>query len=218
MGDFRLVTLAGEELEGRRWSPGDMIQIGFAGFVGRAYTPVSFDPRAGTSAFLGYVHGGAGVASRWLESLKIGEELFLVGPRSALKLDAVARPLIFFGDETSFGTVAALRATQEGMRDVVSFFEVDSEGASRLALERIGVTNGLTLTTRTPGERHLEPVEEALVHAIRVAPSVRCVFTGKASSIQRLYKAVRRAGLSPKQVTNVAYWAPGRKGFSGVQR
>jgi NADPH-dependent ferric siderophore reductase len=144
----------------------------------------------------------------WLASATIGEQLFLVGPRSALDLDAVNRPMIFFGDETSFGTAAAIRATPEGMREVAFSFEVESEEASRIALERIGVTNGVTLTTREPQDRHLDRIESDLTRALRAAPQTRCVFTGKASSIQRLYKAVRRAGISAKQVTNVAYWAP----------
>ncbi|WP_158625163.1 siderophore-interacting protein [Corallococcus terminator] len=218
VGDaFRLVTLIGEDLEDRRWMPGDMIQIGFAGLAGRAYTPLSFDPRTGTTAFLGYVHGH-GIASSWLASATLGEQLFLVGPRSALDLDAANRPMFFFGDETSFGTAAAIRATPEGMREVAFSFEVDSAEASRIALERIGVTNGVTLTPREPQDAHLDRIESDLMRALRAAPQARCVFTGKASSIQRLYKAARRAGLSAKQVTNVAYWSPGRKGFSGVQR
>lgn len=216
-GSFRLVTLEGDDLQGHRWVPGDMIQIGFAGFLGRAYTPLSFDAGAGALSFLGHVHGD-GIASRWLASARPGEELYLVGPRAAIDLEAVTRPLVFFGDETSFGTAAALGATRERTRDVVSFFEVDSAEASRLALERVGVTTGLTLAVRSAEDRHLERVEDEVVSALRSAPNARCVFTGKASSIQRLYKAARRAGLSSRQVKNVAYWAPGRRGFSGVQR
>lgn len=197
--------------------PGDMIQIGFSGFLGRAYTPLSFDAGAGTLSFLGFVHGD-GIASRWLASAKPGEELHLVGPRAAIDLAAVTRPLIFFGDETSLSTAAALDATRERTRGVASFFEVDSAEASRAALGRVGATTDPSLTVRSPGDRHLDGVEDAVVSALRAAPNARCVFTGKASSIQRLYKAARRAGLSSKQVKNVAYWAPGRRGFSGVQR
>lgn len=218
VGDaFRLVTLVGEDLEERRWRPGDMIQIGFAGLAGRAYTPLSFEPRTGTTTILGYVHGH-GIASSWFASATTGEQLFLVGPRSALDLEAEERPMLFFGDETSFGTAAAIRATSRGMQEVAFSFEVDSVEASRIALERIGVTTGVTLTPREPREGHLDHIESKLAEALRTEPRTRCVFTGKASSIQRLYKAVRRAGLSTKQVTNVAYWSPGRKGFSGVQR
>lgn len=126
--------------------------------------------------------------------------------------------MLFFGDETSFGTAAALRATPEGMRGASFFFEVDSEKDSRLALERIGVTDEVTLIPREPQDHHLERLESDLTSALRATPRTRCVFTGKATSVQRLYKALRRADISTKQVTNIAYWSPGRKGFSGVQR
>jgi hypothetical protein len=35
--DFRLVTLAGEDLENRSWTPGDMVQIAFAGWESRSF-------------------------------------------------------------------------------------------------------------------------------------------------------------------------------------
>jgi ferric-chelate reductase (NADPH) len=212
-----LVTLAGADLENRRWTPGDMIQIGFTGLAGRAYTPIAYDPLGGATTFLGYMHGD-GVASRWLASAAVDEPLFLVGPRSALNLAALPRPLFFFGDETSFGTAAAIRATSDGMQGVTFCFEVGGAEASRVALDRVGVTNALSLVTREPDERHLADVENELMRALAAEPGTHCVLTGRASSIQRLCKAMRRAGISAKQVKTLAYWAPGRKGFSGVQR
>jgi NADPH-dependent ferric siderophore reductase len=219
LGDaFRLITLASSGLVDRRWRPGDMVQLGFTGFEGRAYTPLSFSPSTGAFALLGYVHGH-GVASSWLASATVGEQVFFVGPRSAgLSLDALPRPLVLFGDETSFGTAAALLETSKGLRDVALYFEVSDEAASSVALKRLGLDDNLTLFTSAAEDRHLARVERELGSVLRAAPNTRCVFTGKASSIQRMYKASRRAGLPAKQVTNVAYWAPGRKGFSGVQR
>lgn len=75
-----------------------------------------------------------------------------------------------------------------------------------------------TLVTREAGDRHLEDLEPRLLELFASAPATRGILTGKAASIQRLYKALRRAGVPGKQLTNLAYWAPGRKGFSGVQR
>ena len=188
---FRLITLENAELARRRWRPGEMIQLGFTGFQGRAYTPFAIDPAAGTLEFLGYLHGD-GVASNWLKSATVGEQVFFVGPRSAgLKLESMSRPLIFFGDETSFGTVAAFRVTREGLSEVTSFFEVASVAEARPVLERIGLTSHVHLTEREPGETHLRQLEEQLVTALRVTPEASCVFTGRASSIQHLYKAAR---------------------------
>lgn len=83
-------------------------------------------------------------------------------------------------------------------------------------LERLGLTDAIVVQ-RAPGEAHLEIVEAHVLDALR-SSTARAVFTGKAASIARLYKAARREGIPGKRITNIAYWAPGRKGFSGVQR
>lgn len=81
VGDtFRLITLASADLAQHRWRPGDIIQLGFKGFHGRAYTPFAIDPTAGTVELLVYLHG-EGLAASWLSSATLGEEVFFVGPR-----------------------------------------------------------------------------------------------------------------------------------------
>jgi ferric-chelate reductase (NADPH) len=218
VGDpFRLVTLAGESLQGRSWTPGDMLQVAFPGWQSRAYTPYAFDPARGTALFLGYVHGH-GIGSAWLAAARVGESRFVLGPRGAVNLSALQRPLLFFGDETSFSTAAALQATPLGLLGVQLVFEVSSLDASRAALERLGIAERATLIQREAEDAHFERLEAALLAAFEPSVGTRCILTGAAASIKRMYKAARRAGVPSKQVTNLAYWAPGRKGFSGVQR
>lgn len=217
---FRLVTLVGEELQGRRWCPGDMIQLGFTGFQGRAYTPLSFDPSEGALSFMGQVHGD-GVASEWLGSASAGGEVSFVGPRrSGLNLVDAPRPLFFFGDETSVGTAAALLAGADRAGDITLSLEVSAEAELdvRAVLERLELTPHVALFTRKPEDRHLERIKHEMMTVLHASADAHGILTGKASSIQYLYKAARRVEVPAKRITNVAYWAPGRKGFSGVQR
>lgn len=214
---FRLVTFAGADLVDRAWSPGDMVQLSLGGWASRAYTPCAFDPRRGTTEILAYVHGN-GVGSAWMETLARGDRGVFVGPRAAVKLGALDRPAIVFGDETSFGTVAALRATAASTRGVTTFVEVTSLDDARAALDRLGLRAGVVPFAREDGDRHLDQLEAALLAAFSAEPASSVLLTGKAASIQRLYKALRRSGMASRQATNVAYWAPGRKGFSGIQR
>lgn len=218
IGDhFRLVTLGGPDLEDRAWTPGDRLQISLGGWENRTYTPLAFDAARGTTDFLAYLHGN-GIGSAWIASLRGGEPCHLVGPRSAVNLSALRRPAVFFGDETSFSTAAALRATASAYSDVKFLFEVSSVPASRAVLDRLGMTGAIALFARDDRDRHLDDIEREVLAAFRSVPATDAVFTGKASSIQRLYKSLRRSGVSSRQVTNVAYWAPGRRGFSGAQR
>ena len=214
---FRLITLAGLDLQERLWAPGYMVQVALGGWESRAYTPFAYDAQAGALTFAGYVHGG-GIGSDWLQAASVGEERFIVGPRAALNLSKLDRPTMVFGDETSLSTAAAFLATPQGLSGVHCFFEVASVGPCRALLDRLGVTCAATLVTREADGRHLQELEPRLLEVFRTAPETRGIFTGKAASIQRLYQALRRAGVPGKQLTNLAYWAPGRKGFSGVQR
>jgi NADPH-dependent ferric siderophore reductase len=220
VGDrFRLITVAGASLVGRRWTPGEMIQVAFPGWQSRAYTPFAFDPAHGTAQFLGYIHGnGKGIASAWLESAYVGQERFIFGPRRAINLTELQRPALLFGDETSISTAAALMATPRRASDAHAVFEVTSIEQSRAALERLGLDTCSTLIQREENDAHFKRLEAVVLAAFQSNSATRGILTGDAASIRRVYKALRRDGVPSKQLTNLAYWAPGRKGFSGVQR
>lgn len=213
IGRFRRVVLAGPDLVGRSWTPGDMIQIALGGWAARAYTPIAYDASAGTMELLAYVHGH-GIGSAWFESLARGAQCWFVGPRGAIDLYALRRPLVVFGDETSLATVAALRATAAGLNDVIVVLEVDDVDGTRAVVDELGLHGDIRVVAR--GEAHLDAIESQLHEAFAAHRATQGVLTGRASSIQRLYKALRRAGV--RDIKNVAYWAPGRKGFSGAQR
>lgn len=210
--NFRLVTLGGKDLRGRKWKPGEKLQVIFSGWEQRAYTPVSWDATEGTTTFVAYVHGN-GIGSAWIASLDVGAQCNIVGPRDAVDLTMLRRPGVLFGDETSFGTAAALRATASGERDVTFIFEVASVAESRAVLDRLNVDGEAILIQRDAEERHLDELERLVVATFRSNPATHGILTGKATSIQRLYKALRRVGVSARQVKNAPYWAPGRRGL-----
>lgn len=215
--DFRLVTFHGPELVGRAWTPGDMVQISFGEWESRAYTPLSYDPVRGTLEFLGYVHGN-GIGSAWLAGLRGGERCAFVGPRRAVDLPALGPPAVVFGDETSISTAAALVRTAHGDAQTTFVFEVGARERCAEALERLGLSHA-TLVERDSEGRHLEAVEAHVLAALeRNGAGARASLTGRASTIAHLYKAARRSGIAGKRMNNVAYWSPGRKGFSGVQK
>lgn len=217
--NLRLVTFAGEQLRGAEWTPGDMVQLILSGstLLGpwemRSYTPFVVDPDEGTMQVLAVVHGDA-PGSGWFASAQLGMRCRFVGPRAALSLVKPRRPMVFFGDETSFSTAIALRATSLGYGGVQFVFEVGSVEESRATLARFGLTEAVRFVPRESDDRHLDALEREVLEACRSA-RLHFVFTGRAPSIQRLYKAVRAADVSGRQVTNVPYWAPGKRGLKG---
>jgi NADPH-dependent ferric siderophore reductase len=213
---FRLITLEGEELRCRQWTPGDMVQIILSGatlsgpWELRSYTPLAFDSETGTTKVLGYVHRH-GPGSDWFASVRAGTRCRIVGPRHALSLPKATRPVVFFGDETSFGTAIAMRETPAGHRDVHFVFEVNSIAAAQVVVGRFGMGGVTKLVVREEGERHLAAVERETLRAYRETDASHGVLTGNARSIQRLYKALKAAGVPGRRLINVAYWAPGKK-------
>lgn len=208
---FRLLTLTGEDLKDTTWIPGQKVQMALGSWVHRTYTPLVWDRVHGTTQLLGYVHGN-GPGSAWIASASANAPCVLLGPRASLDLTALPRPLAFFGDETSFGAAASLRLTSGGTNDVAFFFEVSSVTEALPVLERIGVDDAVVIA-RSSGERHLDEVQARLLRLFEKRFATQAVLTGKASSIQRVHNALRRAGVSGKQLKTRAYWAPGKAGL-----
>lgn len=192
---FLLVDLEGPALREVKWTPGDKVQVFLEGVGFRTYTPMTWDPAAGTTRLLVYVHDAAYPGAGWARSLAVGSPCRLFGPRASIDFAALGSGVTLFGDETSFAAAAALgkdRAAQ-----VVLEVSADHDPAE--AVNALGLA--ATLVPRTPGDAHLAEV------AARLAKSGPVVLTGRAQSIQ----ALRARGVVP--VKTKAYWSAGKVGL-----
>jgi NADPH-dependent ferric siderophore reductase len=89
-------------------------------------------------------------------------------------------------------------------------FEVSDVAESRQVAEAVGLGQA-TLMERIADDAHLAAAEaEVLRHA---ASGVNFVLTGKASSIQRISRALKAAGVVSSRVKTKAYWAHGKTGL-----
>ena len=208
---FRLVTLSDESLRHVKWTPGQKLQIALGGWAYRTYTPLSWDTEQGTTQLLLFLHGDTPGAA-WGRALQVGDACTLLGPRDSLDLNALDRPALLFGDETSIALAHTLRFTPRGAENVRVVLEVGSKELAARILLQLGIANS-DLVERKPDDSHLAEVEE-LVGARLQEQSIRsCALTGKASSIQRLNKRLRALGLSGRELRTRAYWAPGKVGL-----
>ncbi|MTD95025.1 siderophore-interacting protein [Hyphomicrobium sp. xq] len=207
---FRLVDLEGEALRHIAWTPGQKVQISMgSGLSARTYTPMSWDADSGRMRLLTFAHG-EGPGSRWASDLREGDTCQFFGPRRSLDLSgptlaSLESPVVLFGDETSFGLAAAMGA------DPIHVFEVSDVSESRPVLEEIGLGQA-TLIERSADDAHLAAAE-AQVLRFAASGGVHFVLTGKASSIQRVNRALRAAGVVASRVKTKAYWAPGKVGL-----
>lgn len=206
---FRLIDLEGESLKGIPWLVGQKIQVSVgSGLSARTYTPVSWNADQGRTQLLTFAHGDA-PGSRWVSSLREGDTCQFFGPRRSLHLSGLGSPAVLFGDETSFGLAAALRDAQSDV-DANFVFEVSDTAEARQVLEVMGL-NRATLIQRTADDAHLAAAQAEVVR--HAASGAHFVLTGKASSIQRVSRALKSAGVVSSRMVAKAYWAPGKIGL-----
>jgi NADPH-dependent ferric siderophore reductase len=208
---FRLLTLSGAALRNVAWIPGQKVQIMLGGWVQRTYTPLSWDAASGAMSLLAYMHG-AYPGSDWARTLAVGDPCAIFGPRGSLDLNAIERPAVLFGDETSFGLAHALRYTPGGSTGVHSLLEVTAPEAARAALASIGVS-GAELLTREAADAHLAELERIVTRIHRDERPRSWVLSGKAASIARASKRLRQLDVPRHQIQTTAYWATGKVGL-----
>ncbi|WP_342731832.1 siderophore-interacting protein [Bradyrhizobium sp. B117] len=206
---FRLVELEGEALKTVAWAAGQKIQVAMgAGLSARTYTPMSWNAGSGRTRLLAFVHGD-GPGSRWADGLHEGDTCQFFGPRRSLDLTGFEAPIVLFGDETSFGLAAALRDNLQA-GGALHMFETTDVAASRQVLEAISLGEA-RLIARSADDVHLAAVEAEMLRL--AANGAQFVLTGKASSIQRISRALKAAGVASSRIKAKAYWAPGKTGL-----
>ncbi|MBO4227293.1 SIP domain-containing protein [Bradyrhizobium neotropicale] len=206
---LRLVELEGDALRKVAWTAGQKIQISMgSGLSARTYTPISWDADSGRTRMLTFAHGD-GPGSRWASGLREGDTCQFFGPRRSLDLSGLESPVVLFGDETSFGLAVALRDSPQA-GGATHVFEASDVAESRAALEAIGLGQAM-LIERTADDAHLAAAEAEMLRL--AARGAHFVLTGKASSIQRIGRALKAVGIVSSRVKTKAYWAQGKTGL-----
>jgi NADPH-dependent ferric siderophore reductase len=191
------------------WTAGQKVQVSMgSGLMARTYTPMSWDADSGKTSMLIFAHGD-GPGSRWTIGLREGDICHFLGPRRSLDLSGLESPMVLFGDETSFGLAAAMRDRPQG-NGAIYLFEVSDAAESRGVLESIDLGQAM-LFERVGDDAHLVAAEAKMLRL--AASGVHFVLTGKASSIQRVSRALKAAGVVSSRMKTKAYWAPGKTGL-----
>jgi NADPH-dependent ferric siderophore reductase len=208
-GGFHLITLQGSALKGVAWAPGQKIQIAMgSAFVSRTYTPIEWDAAQGSTRLLGYAHGN-GPGSAWLGNLKVGDECAIFGPRASLDVGHISGLRVVLGDETSLGLIHTLARHSAG-NPLQSLLEVASVDDVSRVRDRLNL-HAVELFARTPDEEHLQGIEARL--PVLAAAGASFILTGKATSIQRLQRALKAQGVPRSRLLTKAYWALGKTGL-----
>lgn len=208
---FRRFRVSAPWLRTAGCAAGDKLQIMINESGPRTYSPFGHDAASGGLEFLAYVHGDTPTAS-WIRHAQIGGTFRVFGPRASLALSSIAGPVIFVGDETSFGTALSLQRAR-GAADGVSYvFEATHADEASSVLQQVGLPVG-AIVPRQPALGHLAALEQAVRLACEERPHARLVLTGHAQIIQALRKRLRAQPVQSSGQTVKAYWADGKRGL-----
>lgn len=215
---LRLVTLRSPAFRTRVAVPGDKLQLRVAGMSFRTFTPLRLTGDADAIDVVGYLHGGATPAGKWLADARAGNACHVLGPRRSMDLGAIRSSTVFFGDETTIGLAAALCTLPLGGLDTHFVLEVDDAEDTRRALGALAALGlerlrQVQLVERRADGAHLDEIEEVLARHAGADAFRHFVLGGHARSIQRFVRALRRAGVAPSRMLSKAYWAPGKAGL-----
>jgi NADPH-dependent ferric siderophore reductase len=203
---LRRLTLAGPALRGATWLPGDKVQVLLPSRDMRTYTPLGWNVDAGETELLVYQHGES-PGAQWSRTVVAGEPCRFLGPQRSLRAPA-GRPLVLFGDETSFAVAKALSGTGAVVAGV---FEVDSRAESDAVFVRLGLGDA-TAVERRPGDAHLPRVVDAVQSELSRLPDAALLMTGRAHAIQALRASLKDLG-RPRPYATKAYWAADKVGL-----
>jgi len=209
VGD-RLVSieLSGAGLCGVAWVPGDKVQVLLPSRDARTYTPVRWDSAAGVTELLVYRHPGDTPGTAWSRAVAVGDVCRFVGPQRSVRAPD-DRPVVLFGDETSFAVARALASSLPAGR-VAAVFEVASRADSDASLRSLDLADAVTVERAADGAHHVL-VAERLRDALARKAGAELVMTGCAQSIQAVRALIKAAGAKPG--TSKAYWSVGWTGL-----
>ena len=208
---FRRFRVGAPWLRGAACAPGDKLQIMINEAGPRTYSPFGHDADSGTLELVAYVHGETPTAT-WVRSARPGGTLRVFGPRGSLSLASVTGPVVFVGDETSFGTALALQRARAAADGVSYVFEATNVEEADGVLRELGLKGAVTVA-RQPGHGHLGALERAVRDAFEQRPHARLVLTGHAQTIQGLRKRLKEQPVQSSGQSVKAYWADGKRGL-----
>lgn len=209
----RRVSLIGEGLEAFTYRPGQdlVLSLPTAGGVARRHYTIRQLDRAEARLDIDFVMHGASPATRWAESVKVGDAVLAEGPRGRTVVNGRADWHLFTGDETAMPAIAAMIESLPAGARAFAFVEVAGreeeiaiETAARLDLTWLH-RNGPPLAA-SPG------LIEAFCGFAPPSGDGCAYVIGETATVRAQRQGLIARGFPKERIAAEGYWRPGRVG------
>jgi NADPH-dependent ferric siderophore reductase len=174
----------------------------------RNYTVSYHHIEKGILEILFHIHG-KGVGSRYMDTLKTGDELHVSSPRGRKEYDPKVKQYFIFGDETSLGLACSYLAVLKQNQHQFQFcFELDEENKNAPRL--LGLENCTVYQKNSSfsNEKWTSDLPVLKTHDWKTA---NFILTGNVKSVQ-IFKKVLKTAATGKIFAH-GYWLEGKKGL-----
>lgn len=174
----------------------------------RNYTVSYHNKEEGIFDMIVHIHG-SGVGSLFIDSLKIGDELFISPPRGKKIYDPNLKHQFFFGDETALGVACAfLPLLKANGHQFQFYFELDE--ANNSIPELLGLEN-YTVFPKNNSFRNDKLIGNLPLFQMQEWDIANFILVGNVKSVQTFRKVLKNK--TQGTIYSQGYWLEGKKGL-----
>ncbi|MDR1877011.1 MAG: siderophore-interacting protein [Flavobacteriaceae bacterium] len=174
----------------------------------RNYTPTYYDIKKGVFEIIFHIHGN-GIGSKYIDSLKVGDELYISSPRGRKEYDPNVKQYFIFGDETSLGLACSfLPVLKQNGHQFQFYFELD-EG-NKNAPQLLGLEN-YTVFPKNGSFRNEKWISDLPLFNTDEWNTAKFILAGNVKSVQTFRKVLKNS--TTGKILAQGYWLEGKKGL-----
>jgi len=174
----------------------------------RNYTVAYHDKENGVFDIIFHIHGN-GIGSKFIDSLNVGDDLFISPPRGKKLYEPKRKQQFFFGDETSLGLACALMPLlKENRHQFQFYFELDEVNKNVPGLFEL---ENYTVFPKDKSFSDEKWISSLPLFQTEVWHAANLALVGNVKSIQTFRKVLKNKPLGT--ISSQGYWLEGKKGL-----
>lgn len=174
----------------------------------RNYTVTYHNKENGVFDIIFHIHGN-GVGSHFINSLKVGDELFISPPRGKKIYNPNLKHQFFFGDETSLGVACAFLPLLKANRHQFQFY-FELEELNKSIPELLGLDN-YTVFPKNNSFRNEKWISTLPLFQTQEWDTANLALVGNVKSVQTFRKVLKNK--TQGTIYSQGYWLEGKKGL-----